>query len=100
MSKTKTVSFGMFWQMYGTCTVPLPDCVDETDGRGVLSYIRENWDGFPLPTGSYVMQSNELDESTEITVDFEDGPTIHHGSPDNIMESSQPLGLSKEEASV
>lgn len=81
---SKTVTFGMFWQQYGQCSVKLPDEIDETNGQAVLDFIRENWHDFPLPVGSYVRDSDELDEGAEITVDLEDGSTICHGSPDEI----------------
>ena len=83
MSKKK-VSFGMFWEMYGTCVVDLPDEVDENDAAAVLQYIQDHWDNFPLPAGSYVQGSDELDCGAIITVVCEDGRTISHGSPDEI----------------
>lgn len=80
----KQVAFGMFWQMYGTCVVDLPDEINEKDAGAVLDYIREHWADFPLPAGSYVLESDELDEGAEIIVTYEDGSTISHDSPDEI----------------
>lgn len=60
----KTVSFGMFWQSYGRQSVTLPDYVDENDKDEIVKYLRSIWDDIPLPTGDYVIGSDELDEES------------------------------------
>ena len=94
---SKTVSFGMFWQEYGHCTVILPDEIDESDGKAVLDFIKNNWDDFPLPQGEYVMGSDELDEGADITVCLDNGDVIDLGSPDEIEEGDDEADEEDEE---
>ena len=55
----KRVKFGMFYEVYGTVFVDVPDDINEDN---VEEYLREHWDEYPLPTDSeYVMCSDELD---------------------------------------
>jgi hypothetical protein len=55
----KRVKFGMFYEMYGTVTVDVPDDITEDN---VEEYLRKNWDDFPLPSNAdYVHCSDELD---------------------------------------
>ena len=67
----KTVSFGMFWQSYGRQTIDLPDEIDASNQEAVIQYIKSVWDDIPLPSGSYVQESDELDEESDIMV-FDD----------------------------
>ena len=68
----KTVTFGMYWQEYGWQTIALPDDIDETDMNAVKCYIESNWNDIPLPQGSYVQCSDELDtEYIEVHTDKE-----------------------------
>lgn len=55
----KRVAFGMFYEVYGTVTVDVPDDVTE---ENVEEYLIEHWDEYPLPTDAeYVYCSDELD---------------------------------------
>lgn len=55
----KRVTFGMFYEVYGTVTVDVPDDVTE---ENVEEYLTEHWDEYPLPTDAeYVYCSDELD---------------------------------------
>ena len=55
----KKVRFGMYYEVYGTVTIDVPDDVTEDN---VEAYLRENWDDLPLPTDAeYVQCSDELD---------------------------------------
>ena len=45
-----TVQFGMTWQMSGTQTIEIPDCIDPKDPDAVSSYLQEHWDEIPIPT--------------------------------------------------
>jgi hypothetical protein len=55
----KKVTFGMYYEVYGTVTIDVPDDINEDN---VEEYLRENWDDLPLPTGAeYVQCSDELD---------------------------------------
>ena len=67
----KTVSFGMFWEAYGRQTIDLPDEIDANNQDAVIQYIKSVWDDIPLPSGSYVQESDELDEESDIMV-FDD----------------------------
>ena len=62
------VSFGMYWQEYGYQTIELPSHIDPDDRDAVIEYIRSVWDNIPLPEGSYVSGSDELDPESEIRV--------------------------------
>ena len=64
----KTVSFGMFWQVYGRQEIELPDDVNATDEDAVKAYIRSVWPEVPLPIGDYVDGSDELDEECELRI--------------------------------
>ena len=55
----KTVTFGMYYEVYGNVTVEVPDDITEDN---VEEYLREHWDEYPLPTNtSYIHCSDELD---------------------------------------
>ena len=62
------VSFGMYWQEYGRQTVELPPHIDPDDRDAVIGYIRSVWDDIPLPEGSYVSGSDEMDPESEIQI--------------------------------
>lgn len=64
----KKVSFGMFWQSYGRQEITLPDTVDANNTLEILKYIKSVWDDIPVPEGSYVPDSDELDEESLIEV--------------------------------
>ena len=64
----RTVSFGMYWQVYGVQEIDLPDGIDTDDEDAVKDYIRSVWDDIPLPIGDYVSGSDELDEAGDIVV--------------------------------
>ena len=56
----KKVKFGMYYEVYGTVIVDVPDDVTEDN---VEEYLRDHWDEYPLPTdASYVHCSDELDD--------------------------------------
>lgn len=56
----KKITFGMFYEMYGTVTVEVPDDVTEDNAE---EYLLDHWDEYPLPTStSYVHCSDELDK--------------------------------------
>ena len=64
----KQVKFGMFYEVYGTVVVDVPDDVTEDN---VEEYLREHFHEYPLPKDAeYVMCSDELD--TENIVFMED----------------------------
>lgn len=64
-----TVQFGMTWQMYGTQTIEIPDCIDPKDPDAVSSYLQEHWDEIPIPTeGEYICGSDTLDELVDVQV--------------------------------
>ncbi len=63
-----TVTFGMYWQMYGRQTIELPDSVDPHDYYTVREHIRETWDDIGLPGGSYVDDSADFDEESLLDV--------------------------------
>lgn len=52
-----TISFGMYWQVYGRQIMEIPDIPEED----VSDYLEEHWDEIPLPSGDYVTGSDELD---------------------------------------
>ena len=64
----KKVKFGMYYEVYGTVIVDVPDDITEDN---IEDYLRENWDEYPLPTNAeYVCDSDELDtENIEIWED-------------------------------
>ena len=64
-----TIQFGMTWQMYGTQTIEIPDCIDPKDPDAVSSYLQEHWDEIPIPTeGEYICGSDTLDELVDVQV--------------------------------
>lgn len=64
----KYITFGMYWEMYSRQTLPIPDDIDENDPEALKKYIKENWEDVPIPlsTGEYVVDSDHLDEDSEI----------------------------------
>ena len=55
----KTVTFGMYYEMYGHVTIEVPDDITEDN---VEEYLRSHWDEYPLPNdANYVHCSDELD---------------------------------------
>lgn len=51
------VSFGTFYEMYGTQIVEIPDDVDDIE-----EYIQDNFEDYPLPKqGEYILGSAKLD---------------------------------------
>lgn len=65
----KKVSFGMHWEMYGRQTIELPDDINAEDDEAVRAYIISQWDHIPLPSGDYVMASDELDVESVFIVE-------------------------------
>ena len=63
------VSFGTFWEVYGTQIMNLPPEIKTKEEA--VEYLRDNFEDIPLPTnGDYVLGSDELDEeSVEIYED-------------------------------
>lgn len=64
----KKVKFGMYYEVYGTVFVDVPDYITEDN---IEEYLRDNWGDYPLPTDAeYVYDSDELDtESIEFMED-------------------------------
>lgn len=60
----KHVEFGMYWGKYGRQRVQLPDNIDPKDKDAVISYLKSIWDDIPIPGGTYVPGSDELDEES------------------------------------
>ncbi len=75
------VSFGVVWQMYGRQTIELPDTVNADDKQAVREYIESIWDDLPLPSGEYLMESDELDPDS-IVIEEPDPDPIKIGKPD------------------
>lgn len=42
----KTVKFGMIWQVSGTQTLEIPDCIDPQNTEKVTEFLQEHWDEF------------------------------------------------------
>ena len=60
----KRVRFGMYWESYGHQDIELPDGIDENDHEAVCDYIRNNWNDIPIPSGEYVMGSDDFEPET------------------------------------
>lgn len=58
------VRIGMYWQVYGTQIVNLPDDIDIGDHDAVVNWVCENFDDIPLPDGDYVYGSDGFDEES------------------------------------
>ena len=55
----KKVKFGMYYEVYGTVVIDVPDDITEDN---VEEYLREHWYDYPLPKNAdYVSDSDELD---------------------------------------
>ena len=64
-----TIQFGMTWQMSGTQTIEIPDCIDPKDSGAVTLFLQEHWDEIPIPTeGEYICGSDTLDELVDVQV--------------------------------
>ena len=48
----KTVKFGMIWQVSGTQTLEIPDCIDPQNTEKVTEFLQEHWDEIPVPAES------------------------------------------------
>jgi len=64
----KKARIGTFWQVYGSQVIELPDEITTRDEA--IDWIRDNFDDIPLPEGSYVTGSDELDEES---IEFYEG---------------------------
>lgn len=72
-----TVTFGMFWQVYGQATVNLPENIDPNNREAVKEWLLANWSDMPMPSGGdYIPDSDELDPEN---IEVEPGCKIERG---------------------
>ena len=55
------VTFGMYWQVYGSKELEIPDSFRNKTDEEIQKFIMENWDDIALPKGDYVPGSDEPD---------------------------------------
>ena len=86
-----TIQFGMTWQMSGTQTIEIPDCIDPKDPDAVSSYLQEHWDEIPIPTeGEYICGSDTLDELVDVQVKEAEMRTLYF-----TVERTERVGYEK-----
>lgn len=63
------VKFGITWMTYGEQIIDLPKWINPDDEIGVIDYIESVWETIPLPAGSYISCSDNLDyENIEVII--------------------------------
>ena len=53
------VTFGMTWQVSGTQTLEIPDCIDPQNTEKVTEFLQEHWDEIPVPEDYPRRKSND-----------------------------------------
>ena len=86
-----TIQFGMTWQMSGTQTIEIPDCIDPKDSGAVTLFLQEHWDEIPIPTeGEYICGSDTLDEWVDVQVKEAEMRTLYF-----TVERTERVGYEK-----
>lgn len=86
-----TIQFGMTWQMSGTQTIEIPDCIDPKDSGAVTLFLQEHWDEIPIPTeGEYICGSDTLDELVDVQVKEAEMRTLYF-----TVERTERVGYEK-----
>ncbi len=87
----KTVKFGMIWQVSGTQTLEIPDCIDPQNTEKVTEFLQEHWDEIPVPAESeYISGSDTLDETVRFQIDKAEMRTLYF-----TVERTERVGFEK-----
>lgn len=75
----KTVTFGMFYEMYGRVSIDIPDDIwldSNNQKEQIITYLNNIWNDIPLPKNAgYVTNSQRLDKDGIITIEETKIPT-------------------------
>ena len=55
------VTFGMYWQVYGSKELEIPNSFRNKTDKEIQEFIMENWDTISLPEGEYIPDSDKPD---------------------------------------
>lgn len=94
----KTVTFGMFYEMYGRVSIDIPDYIDldcSNQKEQIIKYLNNIWNDIPLPKDAgYIPNSQRLDKDGIITIEETKIPTKKPYTSGNHMDAiADLLGL-------